>query len=232
MRPAMPRWSVGRVTLLGDACHPTLPFLGQGAVMAIEDAYVLAACIARHAGDPAAAFARYEAERRARTAAVVQRSLADARERGQPRLRDARTRRPRISSANGGRSASPSATTGSTATTRPPRWMIVTCAVRAWRASASVSTAAAHRGASARTSDADQRSGATIQGANHDRANAPCCAHWPAPPCCWRPPRRSAQPYPIEADPHDRAVPARRADRRDGRASPATACRRASARPW
>ena len=75
MRPAMPRWSVGRVTLLGDACHPTLPFLGQGAVMAIEDAYVLAACIDRHAGDPAAAFARYEAERRARTAAVVERSL-------------------------------------------------------------------------------------------------------------------------------------------------------------
>jgi len=75
MRPAMPCWSVGRVTLLGDACHPTLPFLGQGAVMAIEDAYVLAASIAKHAGDPAAAFARYEAERRERTAAVVARSL-------------------------------------------------------------------------------------------------------------------------------------------------------------
>ena len=75
MRPAMPRWSSGRVTLLGDACHPTLPFLGQGAVMAIEDAYVLAGCIARHAGDPAAAFAHYEAERRERTAAVVARSL-------------------------------------------------------------------------------------------------------------------------------------------------------------
>jgi salicylate hydroxylase len=75
MRQAMPRWSQGRVTLLGDACHPTLPFLGQGAVMAIEDAYVLAGCIAKHADDPAAAFARYEAERRARTTAVVARSL-------------------------------------------------------------------------------------------------------------------------------------------------------------
>ena len=75
MRPAMPRWSAGRVTLLGDACHPTLPFLGQGAVMALEDAYVLAGCIAKHAGDPAAAFARYEDARRARTAAIVQRSL-------------------------------------------------------------------------------------------------------------------------------------------------------------
>jgi salicylate hydroxylase len=75
MRAAMPRWSVGRVTLLGDACHPTLPFLGQGAVMAIEDAYVLGACIAAQADDHAAAFARYEAARRARTSAIVQRSL-------------------------------------------------------------------------------------------------------------------------------------------------------------
>src|SRR5262245_15317739 len=40
VRQPMDRWSTGRVTLLGDACHPTLPFLGQGAVMAIEDAYV------------------------------------------------------------------------------------------------------------------------------------------------------------------------------------------------
>ena len=76
MRPAMSRWSVDRVTLLGDACHPTLPFLGQGAVMAIEDAYVLGACIAAHANDHAAAFARYEATRRGRTSAIVQRSLA------------------------------------------------------------------------------------------------------------------------------------------------------------
>jgi salicylate hydroxylase len=76
MRPAMPRWSIGRVTLLGDACHPTLPFLGQGAVMAIEDAFVLAASMAAHPDDHAAGFARYEAERRARTAAVVERSLA------------------------------------------------------------------------------------------------------------------------------------------------------------
>ncbi len=75
IRPAMPRWSQGRVTLLGDACHPTLPFLGQGAVMAIEDAYVLAACLAKHANDHGAALARYEAGRRERTAAVVARSL-------------------------------------------------------------------------------------------------------------------------------------------------------------
>jgi salicylate hydroxylase len=38
-------WTKGRITLLGDACHPTLPYLGQGAVMAIEDAYIIAACL-------------------------------------------------------------------------------------------------------------------------------------------------------------------------------------------
>ena len=46
VRGPMPRWSKGRVTLMGDACHPTLPFLGQGGVMAVEDGYVLAACLA------------------------------------------------------------------------------------------------------------------------------------------------------------------------------------------
>ncbi len=95
MRPAMPRWSVGRVTLLGDACHPTLPFLGQGAVMAIEDAYVLAGCIARHAGSPAA-FAAYEAERRARTAAVVARSLQTRANAVNRAFADAQTAAPHI----------------------------------------------------------------------------------------------------------------------------------------
>lgn len=75
-RPAMPQWSVGRITLLGDACHPTLPFLGQGAVMALEDGYVLAATLAKHA-DHATAFARYERERRPRTAAVVEKAAAN-----------------------------------------------------------------------------------------------------------------------------------------------------------
>jgi salicylate hydroxylase len=73
-RAAMERWSDGRITLLGDACHPTLPFLGQGAVMAIEDAYVVAACLAKHRGDPANAFARYEDIRKERTSAVVRKS--------------------------------------------------------------------------------------------------------------------------------------------------------------
>jgi salicylate hydroxylase len=74
VRGPMERWSRGRIALLGDACHPTLPFLGQGAVMAIEDGYVLAACLARYGDDTAAAFARYEAIRRERTASVVHKS--------------------------------------------------------------------------------------------------------------------------------------------------------------
>jgi len=74
VRPPMPRWSEGRVTLLGDACHPTLPFLGQGAVMALEDGYVLAACLKKYAGDHATAFSRYEQARQERTAAVVRKA--------------------------------------------------------------------------------------------------------------------------------------------------------------
>jgi salicylate hydroxylase len=74
VRPPMDRWSKGHVTLLGDACHPTLPFLGQGAVMAIEDAYVLAGCLKKYAGDHTTALAKYENARRERTAAVVRTS--------------------------------------------------------------------------------------------------------------------------------------------------------------
>ena len=73
-RGPMQRWSQGRITLLGDACHPTLPFLGQGAVMAIEDAYIVAACWHEHGGDPQSAFSRYEEIRKERTAAVVRKS--------------------------------------------------------------------------------------------------------------------------------------------------------------
>jgi salicylate hydroxylase len=80
VRPPMQRWSVGRVSLLGDACHPTLPFLGQGAVMALEDAYVLAGCLKKYAADHATAFARYENARGERTAAVV-RAAAETRKR-------------------------------------------------------------------------------------------------------------------------------------------------------
>jgi 2-polyprenyl-6-methoxyphenol hydroxylase-like FAD-dependent oxidoreductase len=67
------RWSAGRVTLLGDAAHPTTPNLGQGACMAIEDAVVLARCL-KETGDLAAALAAYEARRKPRTSAITLRS--------------------------------------------------------------------------------------------------------------------------------------------------------------
>jgi len=68
-RPPLPRWSKGTITLLGDAAHPMLPFLAQGAAMAIEDAVVLAGALTP-GGPVEAALARYEAARRARTARV------------------------------------------------------------------------------------------------------------------------------------------------------------------
>jgi salicylate hydroxylase len=71
-------WSVGHATLLGDAAHPMLPFLSQGAAMAIEDGYVLAEALAHFATDIPAALEAYETERRPRTSQVQ----LQARERG------------------------------------------------------------------------------------------------------------------------------------------------------
>lgn len=68
-RDPMPVWSKGRITLLGDACHPMLPFLAQGAVMAIEDGWVLATSL-REGRDIPSALAAYEAKRKPRTASV------------------------------------------------------------------------------------------------------------------------------------------------------------------
>jgi salicylate hydroxylase len=62
-------WGEGAVTLLGDAAHPMLPYLAQGAAMAIEDAAVLAACLDRNPDMPAA-LRRYEAHRLPRTTRV------------------------------------------------------------------------------------------------------------------------------------------------------------------
>ncbi|HEY0825560.1 MAG TPA: FAD-dependent monooxygenase [Ramlibacter sp.] len=70
-REPLARWGEGRVTLAGDACHPTLPFLAQGACMAIEDALVLARCLEAQAAQPAQALRRYEALRIERTARIV-----------------------------------------------------------------------------------------------------------------------------------------------------------------
>jgi salicylate hydroxylase len=71
LRPPMPSWSKARCTLLGDACHPMVPFLAQGAVMALEDAFVLARAIEKHCDNHTAAFASYEAARRERANKVV-----------------------------------------------------------------------------------------------------------------------------------------------------------------
>jgi 2-polyprenyl-6-methoxyphenol hydroxylase-like FAD-dependent oxidoreductase len=68
-RKPVKRWGEGRVTLLGDAAHPATPNLGQGACQAIEDAVVLARCLARETG-VASALREYERERRARTAYI------------------------------------------------------------------------------------------------------------------------------------------------------------------
>lgn len=72
VRPPMPRWTVGRVTLLGDACHSMVPFLAQGAVMAMEDGLILARALTELDGDVASRLARYEEARRERTRRAVE----------------------------------------------------------------------------------------------------------------------------------------------------------------
>jgi 2-polyprenyl-6-methoxyphenol hydroxylase-like FAD-dependent oxidoreductase len=68
-RDPLPHWSRGRVTLLGDACHPMTPYMAQGGATAIEDAAVLARCLAADA-DVEHAFLRYEQHRKPRTARI------------------------------------------------------------------------------------------------------------------------------------------------------------------
>jgi salicylate hydroxylase len=77
-REPLAQWTRGRVTLLGDAAHPMLPYLAQGACMAIEDAYALAAALSR-SSNVEAALKSYEALRRPRTARVQLASRARAR---------------------------------------------------------------------------------------------------------------------------------------------------------
>ncbi|GAB1543162.1 hypothetical protein NUACC21_58360 [Scytonema sp. NUACC21] len=71
--PTQP-WSQQNITLLGDAAHPTMPTLGQGACMALEDALVITKCLLAQS-DPVAAFQQYEAQRFARTKMIVEESL-------------------------------------------------------------------------------------------------------------------------------------------------------------
>ena len=77
-RPELSAWSDGPVALLGDACHPTLPFMAQGAAMALEDACILTRLLA-DATDVAAAFQRYEAHRKPRTTMLQGKARENAR---------------------------------------------------------------------------------------------------------------------------------------------------------
>ncbi len=76
-RDPLPRWTFGRVTLVGDAAHPMYPIGSNGATQAIMDAKALADAFAAHRDDWRAALADYEGERRAATAALT---LANRRE--------------------------------------------------------------------------------------------------------------------------------------------------------
>ena len=70
-RDPLPRWTAGAVTLLGDAAHPMMPTLAQGAAISLEDGFALARHLAQHRDDPARGLASYEAERRPRASCVV-----------------------------------------------------------------------------------------------------------------------------------------------------------------
>ena len=70
-REPIDRWTYGRVTLLGDAAHPMLQYLAQGAGMALEDAVTLGEAVAAAGGDVPSAFQRYQRSRVTRTARVV-----------------------------------------------------------------------------------------------------------------------------------------------------------------
>ncbi|BCL39730.1 FAD-dependent monooxygenase [Nostoc sp. MS1] len=76
-RPPKQPWSQRNITLLGDAAHPMLPTMGQGACTALEDAYVIAQCLQLHT-DPSIAFKHYESARFPRTKMIVEQSLHSA----------------------------------------------------------------------------------------------------------------------------------------------------------
>ena len=76
-RPPLERWSVGQVTLLGDACHPMLPFIAQGAAQAIEDGATLTACLTQTGPDVPGGLRRYERLRLPRTSRLQALSAAN-----------------------------------------------------------------------------------------------------------------------------------------------------------
>lgn len=77
--PAIPEWTSGRVALLGDAAHPVMPFLAQGAVLALEDATTLGRVAAHYKENLPRALEIYQRKRRPRAARVAAASRANAR---------------------------------------------------------------------------------------------------------------------------------------------------------
>jgi salicylate hydroxylase len=88
VRPPMDRWTLGRASLLGDACHSMVPFLAQGANMAIEDGFILARCFKEYGADVPAALLHYENARRDRTRRTVEGSAANIERFHNPQLSD------------------------------------------------------------------------------------------------------------------------------------------------
>lgn len=78
VRNPLPLWSRGRTALLGDACHPMAPYMGQGAGMAIEDAAVLTRCLEQFGANPSYAFDVYRNTRIGRTS-LIQKTSEDHR---------------------------------------------------------------------------------------------------------------------------------------------------------
>jgi salicylate hydroxylase len=78
VRRPLEHWSYGRVTLLGDAAHAMEPFQAQGAAQAVEDAYVIAKCLADQPEDPVGALRRYEIIRMSRAVELQDSSHAAA----------------------------------------------------------------------------------------------------------------------------------------------------------
>lgn len=89
VRDPLTNWTRGRVTLLGDAAHPTLPFLAQGACMAIEDGCIVARALDAHPDDIPAALRAYQATRIERTTKIVLGSAANTKRFHNPELADA-----------------------------------------------------------------------------------------------------------------------------------------------
>jgi salicylate hydroxylase len=76
-RPPISRWSYGRVTMLGDACHPMIPFLGQGGAQAIEDAAALTESLRQRGADVVAGLKLYETVRLPRASQIQEGSWAN-----------------------------------------------------------------------------------------------------------------------------------------------------------